>query len=280
MRECEAWFSRQFLRDVLLWSEVTPADRYGLFRKVNAQQEKWLSGAAEGTPELTNAVASLRLLSDIPETVDAASVASACQEIWQWAEMNNLRETALQFAEAAAHVDPQSSSRCFTAGRLCRIAAEHAEGCDVVPESGTTRATRRTPLRDRLRKRAPRLGNPSMIAGTSPMRKHTSGEREELLSGWGAICWPRRPTTTCSFSTWIGSGSGRHGPGRQGDHFLSGKASGGYLPLAFDIRLSLAAAGGFLDGDIPVRTCTPLDHGPIGSCRGSLFSCSRRGGEP
>ncbi len=41
---------------------------------------------------------------DIPETVDAASVASACQEIWQWAEMNNLRETALQFAEAAAHV--------------------------------------------------------------------------------------------------------------------------------------------------------------------------------
>ena len=118
----------QLLRDVLLWSKFSPPDRHSLFHKVNTQQEKWLSGAVEDTPELTNAVASLRLVSDIPETVDAASVASACQEIWQWAEMNNLRETALQFAEAAAHVEPLSSSRCYTAGRLCRIAADHARG--------------------------------------------------------------------------------------------------------------------------------------------------------
>lgn len=75
---------------------------------------------ADWPPELVDAFAVLRAASAAPELARAPDLAAAAASVWEWAEKQGHVETALQFAELAARLDPDSSARSGTAGRLCR----------------------------------------------------------------------------------------------------------------------------------------------------------------
>jgi len=75
-------------------------------------------------PELEDAAGVLARRADHA----AAEVAAACAAVWEWAEERGWVELALQFAEAAARLEPESSARASTAGRLCRRRSERIRG--------------------------------------------------------------------------------------------------------------------------------------------------------
>ncbi len=114
----------QLLRDVVLWAQVPPGDRAGLFRPLVAAQTARLSQAAEEAPELTEPLRELAMMVATPGRAEAARVAEACERVLVWAELRGMRETALQFAEAAARVESQPL-RNHAAGRLCRRAHDY-----------------------------------------------------------------------------------------------------------------------------------------------------------
>lgn len=74
----------------------------------------------EWPAELVDAFSILRAASAAPELARAADLASAAATVWEWAERQGHMEAALQFAELAARLEPDSSGRAGTAGRLCR----------------------------------------------------------------------------------------------------------------------------------------------------------------
>jgi tetratricopeptide (TPR) repeat protein len=115
----------QLVRDVVLWAQVHPGDRAGLFRPLSAGQAGRLSLAAEEAPELAEPLRELALVVTTPGRAEAERVAEACERVLVWAEMRGMRETALQFAEAAARVDLDTSLRSKLAGRLCRRVHDH-----------------------------------------------------------------------------------------------------------------------------------------------------------
>ncbi|HEU0078045.1 MAG TPA: hypothetical protein VFQ76_10380, partial [Longimicrobiaceae bacterium] len=118
----------QALRDVLLWNTVNPGDRSGLFRPARSAEAEWSSRTELEAPGLAGSLRDLKMLMENPESAKPEQVAEVCARVWQWAEVRGMRETALEFAEAAARTDFQSSSRSYTAGRLCRSAAEYERG--------------------------------------------------------------------------------------------------------------------------------------------------------
>lgn len=70
--------------------------------------------------ELVDAFSMLRAASAAPELARAPDLAAAAATVWEWAERQGHMETSLQFAELAARLEPESSARAGTAGRLCR----------------------------------------------------------------------------------------------------------------------------------------------------------------
>jgi tetratricopeptide (TPR) repeat protein len=118
----------QALRDVLLWNTVDPGDRANLFWPARSAEAEWVSQAELDAPEIAGSLRDLRTFMENPESAKPEHVAEVCARVWQWAEVRGMRETALEFAEAAARVDFQASSRSYTAGRLCRSAAEYERG--------------------------------------------------------------------------------------------------------------------------------------------------------
>jgi tetratricopeptide (TPR) repeat protein len=70
--------------------------------------------------ELVDAFSLLRAASAAPELARAPDLAAAAATVWEWAERQGHMETALHFAELAARLEPDSSARAGTAGRLCR----------------------------------------------------------------------------------------------------------------------------------------------------------------
>jgi tetratricopeptide (TPR) repeat protein len=70
--------------------------------------------------ELVDAFSVLRAASAAPELARAPDLAEAAASVWEWAERQGHLEAAVQFAELAARLDPDSSARAGTAGRLCR----------------------------------------------------------------------------------------------------------------------------------------------------------------
>ena len=74
----------------------------------------------EWPAELVDAFSVLRAASAAPELARAPDLAAAAASVWEWAEREGHKETALQFAELAARLEPDSSARSATAGRFCR----------------------------------------------------------------------------------------------------------------------------------------------------------------
>jgi tetratricopeptide (TPR) repeat protein len=55
-------------------------------------------------------------------------LAQAATRIWEWSERREYRKSALLFAELAARLEPESSVRASTAGRLCRPVHDYVRG--------------------------------------------------------------------------------------------------------------------------------------------------------
>ena len=105
------------ISDVLLWCESSPDHRDTLWH-VDAGQ--LFTGEEQLPPALTE------LLQASPFRLeDSARLSAGCAAISGWAEGRGWPETALQFAETAARLDPTSAARCHTAGRLSRRRGEH-----------------------------------------------------------------------------------------------------------------------------------------------------------
>jgi tetratricopeptide (TPR) repeat protein len=116
----------RIISDVLLWTGCPPDQRAGLFRDAQEGQGEPLAYATLAAPELREPLGVLLTVSVTPELADAGAVAEACARVVEWAEGQGMKETAVQFAEAAARIEPEVSRRAYTAGRLCRRLGDHA----------------------------------------------------------------------------------------------------------------------------------------------------------
>lgn len=101
------------LNDCGLWIAAEP--RAALFAPGGRE---WAEDAWPA--ELVDAFSILRAASAAPELARAADLAAAAASVWEWAERQGHLESAVQFAELAARLEPESSARAGTAGRLCR----------------------------------------------------------------------------------------------------------------------------------------------------------------
>lgn len=135
------------LRDVGLWSVSPENERIGLFHPVGDDQEAW-EREASVVDALAPALRTLSALVRYPELVKAADVAAACSSVSAWAGATGYRETALQFAEAAALADPSSAQLCAEAGTACVLAAASAskEGEESSGSSESFDADRRAEI--------------------------------------------------------------------------------------------------------------------------------------
>lgn len=115
----------RIISDVLLWTGCPPAQRAGLFRDAPAGRGEPLAYATLAAPELREPLRVLLTVSVTPELADASAVAEACARVVEWAEGQDMKETAVQFAEAAARIEPEVSRRAYTPGRLCRRLGAH-----------------------------------------------------------------------------------------------------------------------------------------------------------
>lgn len=110
------------LRRVEAWVDA-PAElrRRGVRRRPD-DVGAWRVAAAE-VPELADAAAAFGALENDGTLIGAAQLADACGAVSEWAERRAFLEVTVQFAEAAARLEPESARRCNLAGRACRLAS-------------------------------------------------------------------------------------------------------------------------------------------------------------
>ena len=111
----------QYLRHLWDWAQTPPARWAVLF---HAQRPPWVlakrKAALDECPELIPAFTVLFQLVDAPAGVSTTELAGACADIAQWAEQRQHMNTAVEFIEAAAAVDPRDPRRANAAGRINR----------------------------------------------------------------------------------------------------------------------------------------------------------------
>lgn len=103
----------------------------GLWTAAEARSALFAPGGREWAEdawpaELVDAFSLLRAASAAPELARAPDLAAAAASVWEWADGAQHPETALQFAELAARLAPESASCATTAGRLARRLALHS----------------------------------------------------------------------------------------------------------------------------------------------------------
>ena len=111
------------LRDVYLWAGTGTRERAGC--PPGPEIAERLAEARERAPDLAEAIAVFARLAAAPAHADAAALAAACHQVYEWARMEHRAELAVLFAEAAATADPASPARANEAGRECKRAALH-----------------------------------------------------------------------------------------------------------------------------------------------------------
>lgn len=121
------------IRRVRVWSEASVSERGTMAaeslpeitpERVRMKQNATtrLGRARDLAPEISHALDVLEELK-VNRAIEPEVVAEACDQISHWAEMRALHEATMQFAEAAAAVEPRSAKRANLAGRACRIAS-------------------------------------------------------------------------------------------------------------------------------------------------------------
>lgn len=116
------WQDVRHLRD---WAESSQAARAGLFNpdpplRVLAKRKE----ARACVPELADALNTFSNLRCAPLTADGFLLGEACAAVATWALEHTYAQTAIEFAEAAALVAPQSPAFANLAGRITRGANE------------------------------------------------------------------------------------------------------------------------------------------------------------
>jgi tetratricopeptide (TPR) repeat protein len=112
-------------RNVSLWAETPPEARAGLFSGGAAHLRKDDLARLELEPELLAPMSVIASLLARPGEVDLLRLVNACRRVSLWAEQRGALATALEFAQAAALVAPDSAALAFSVGRLARRHGEY-----------------------------------------------------------------------------------------------------------------------------------------------------------
>lgn len=109
-----------------LWAESSEnRDRlFSITAQDQASSAEALARLREEEPEIFPALGTFDRLHDPRQTPTDAELIRACHQIVTWGERRGALETAMQFAEAAAVLDPDNPRLANTAGRVCRRAGE------------------------------------------------------------------------------------------------------------------------------------------------------------
>ncbi|HYH78413.1 MAG TPA: hypothetical protein VEX86_01405 [Longimicrobium sp.] len=109
------------LRCVLLWARTPPRRRARLFRRVGPAVRERIAAAADAAPLLADPLAVLLSLQEEPGAADPATVAAACDRVYEWADRSGLPATATHFAEASAYAEPTNPRWAIRAGYMTRV---------------------------------------------------------------------------------------------------------------------------------------------------------------
>jgi tetratricopeptide (TPR) repeat protein len=133
------------LRDVRLYAESPPEERNSVFpgKAPSAHVRERNAVARAQAPELEEALEVFGSLPRNPAGVSPDQLGRACIEVVTWADTRGLLETAQQFAEAAAAVEPHNPAYTNVAGRICRIAADNERAYQWYARAASLARTRR-----------------------------------------------------------------------------------------------------------------------------------------
>ena len=123
------WVMVKTLRSVILWSQVEPRARKGLFEAEAAdrRQVEILSTVPGEEEELRKALEALLAILSKPERADPEEVGIACTRISAWAERHGAPQTALEFTQAAALACPANPRLALQVGRTARDLARYGQ---------------------------------------------------------------------------------------------------------------------------------------------------------
>jgi tetratricopeptide (TPR) repeat protein len=116
----------QDVRHLRAWAETPEASRAALF---NPDPPYWVhSKRREAMAQcggLSEPLSAFGALVRAPRRVDVGRVAAACQAVVEWALDREYTQTAIEFAEAAALIDPENPRLANLAGRVSRNANDY-----------------------------------------------------------------------------------------------------------------------------------------------------------
>ncbi|MCA1789604.1 MAG: tetratricopeptide repeat protein, partial [Thioalkalivibrio sp.] len=111
------------LRDLGVWRQGGPG-REALGREPSPFVAERTALALTSAPELTGPLGTFALLGSNPELCSERQIATACYEIYRWAESRSLSLVAVLFSEAAATVD-DDSRWALAAAKSCRVVGRY-----------------------------------------------------------------------------------------------------------------------------------------------------------
>jgi tetratricopeptide (TPR) repeat protein len=117
----------QAVRDISLWSSVTPPEsRAGLFGPNAGKRRAASLAAADPDAAIVPALATIARILEDPAGTSSEQVMLACREISQWADGRESLATALAFAQAAAFACPGNAAAGLRVGQVARRRGELA----------------------------------------------------------------------------------------------------------------------------------------------------------
>jgi tetratricopeptide (TPR) repeat protein len=116
------------IRSVILWSQVEPQARNGLFGEGAADRRlvEILSSVPDEEAQLREALEDLVVVLSRPERADPEAVGIACNRIAGWAEARDAPQTALEFKQGAALACPANPRFALQVGQASRDLAQYA----------------------------------------------------------------------------------------------------------------------------------------------------------
>lgn len=116
------------LRTVLLWGQVAPSDRAGLFdpRVADRRQAEILLAVPEGENELGELLSEMCLLIRAPDRADAEAIGLLCMRLAAWAERKGHARTALEFLQAGALACPADPTYPLAIVKVARDLAQYS----------------------------------------------------------------------------------------------------------------------------------------------------------
>jgi tetratricopeptide (TPR) repeat protein len=110
------------VRDVQQCTETAPLARQRLLRAPTDEVQERFALALLEAPELAAPLSLFEIMLRAPASIDVRELATACHDVYSWADAKGLRHTAVHFAEAAAYADPRDAARANFAARTSRRA--------------------------------------------------------------------------------------------------------------------------------------------------------------